>query len=475
MEVGYDNPYFGLLWDPGLGKTATVLHLAKELGAAGEIESVLVVATKRIAEKVWVDEIKKWGLPFRHAKVMGTPKKRAAALQEEAEFYLTNFENLEWLCDNWQLNNFGNVMLVVDESTKMKNTQAKRSKALRKKLDLFCRRCILTGTPIPNGMEDLFGQMLVVDRGERLGQYITQYRNRYFYPTGYKGYHYKLLPGAKDDIYEAVEDIIHRASDEVLDLPPLVVVDRKVTLSDDAWEKYAELEEEFFLQLDEGIIRAGNAAALSAKLRQVANGTVYRQSENPEEDILDLVSNRKREVDVLHTEKVSELVELLEEIQGVPTLIAYEFTHDRVAIEKAILGSRYLPKDALPKNKFGKRYVPYIGSGVPDKLANEHIDNWNAGKYPYLLGHPKSVAHGLNMQELRANVCYFALSYSLEDYEQFYKRVYRKGQAHTVYLYRIICEDTIDEAIIATVEKKDAEQKDLLHNLRERTKNRFRR
>lgn len=464
-----DKPYAGLLWDPGLGKTATVLHAFELLQGQGKVDSLLIVATKRIANKVWSDEVAKWGLKFHVSKILGTPKERLKAMGEFADVYLTNYENLPWLCKNWKENDFGKCMLVCDESTKLKHTNTGRFKALRKHLDKFPRRVILTGTPIPNGMHDLFGQMFVVDRGVRLGQYITQFRNAWFHPTGYMGYKWELNRGAEEKIYDAVEDVINRVSAEVLNLPELIIVDRRVTLPKAAWDKYVEMENEYITLAEEGAITAANSAAARSKLRQMANGAVYYTPE--EADLFDELLNTERKVATLHNEKSAELIELLEEMQGRPALIAYEFTHDRLAIEKAILSSSLA--STLPRYK-GEPYVPYIGGGTTDKAAEKYLDWWNAGSLPVLLGHPQSVAHGLNMQETYASVIYYALSDNLELYEQFYKRVYRKGQEHTIYLFRILAEDTVDEDIVATLEGKDRSQSAMLAAMLERTKARGR-
>lgn len=434
------------------------------------METLLVLASKRIADKVWPDEIAKWGLGFRTAKILGTPEKRLAALKSECDVYLINYENLAWLVNNWGHNNLGAVMMVCDESTKLKHTQRKRFKALRKILKSFHRRVILTGTPIPNGMHDLFGQMYVVDQGESLGPYITAYRNRFFHPTGYMGYKWELNRGAEEEIYDAIEDKIHRVNADLSKLPPLKFVDRKISLPDKAWKQYVQMEQDYVTRVEEGLVTAANAASASSKLRQMANGNVYAVDDGEDADLFDIIANEKREIVPVHDEKTAELVELLEELQGMPALISYEFTHDRLAISKAILKSSL--KTEMPKNAKGEYYVPYIGGGVPDKVANQYIDWWNSGVLPVLLGHPTSVAHGLNMQEVVAAVIYYALSYNLEEYDQFYKRVWRKGQQGTVYVYRIVAEDTVDEDMIEALKDKDHTQQSLLTAMRERTKRR---
>ena len=460
-----DNPFCGLFYDPGLGKTATTLFAFDYLQREGLVDSMLVVATKRIALNVWPREVAKWqGLDMSIGSIMGDPSKRLKAMKFEADIYTTNYENLVWLADNWKHNNFGRCMLVSDESTKLKHTNTKRFRAIRKHLGKFERRVILTGTPIPNGMEDLFGQMFVVDLGKRLGRYITSFRNEYFHPAGYKGYDWQLNAGADDLIYDVISDVIHRVDDSVLDLPPLIVRDRKVSLSRKAWRTYNEMEREFILELEGGLVTALNAASKSSKLRQIANGAVYETPDT--EDLDDTPKNEKRKVLNIHDEKVEEAVELIKE-QHRPCLIAFEFTHDRVRLAKAIMEDKELAK-RMPKNDKGQHYVPYISGGVSDKEADKLIDWWNQGVLPVLLGHPDSIAHGLNLQDIPAVVIYFSLGYNLENHEQFYRRVYRKGQEHSVYVFRLVCENTIDEDIVDALERKDLNQTTMLDALKKR-------
>lgn len=465
IEWLISRPFAGLFWDPGLGKTATVLHAFKYLYEEKHLDSALIVATKRIADKTWPDEVAKWGLRFRISKILGSVAQRDRAIEAEAELYLINYENLAWLCQNWDYTNFGTCMLVCDESTKMKNTQAKRFRALKKRLSEFERRAILTGTPIPNGMHDLFGQLYIVDRGKSLGEYITVFRNRWFHPAGYMGYDWRLNHDAEEQIYDAISPVVHRVSADRLKLPPLIERDIKVSLPAAAMKKYAEMEREFITQTQEGLVVANGAAAASGKLRQIANGAVYAIDDD-EADLFDLISNENRKIISIHEEKVAALVELLEEHQGRPALIAFEFTHDRLAIEQGLLKSSL--RGLLPK-KNKAPYVPYIAGGTSDKAANQYIDWWNQGALPILLGHPASVAHGLNLQDTYASVIYYSLTWNMEHYEQFYRRVYRKGQTETTYVFRIVAENTIDEDMVSVLGTKDRNQKALLSAMQRRT------
>ena len=452
--------YNGLFWDPGLGKTATVLHAFDILQKKDFIDSVLIVAKKRIVRKTWPDEIRKWLPDLSISSIMGSEKQRIEAMRYEADVYLINYENLRWLCKNWKLNNFGRCWFVADESSKLRNINTKMFKTLRHKLKDFERRTILTGTPIPNGMINLFGQMYVVDLGESLGQYIGTFRNRYFEPTGYMGYQWSLIPGCEEQIYDAIADRILRSDSSELDLPELVNVTRSFTLSDDVMQLYKEMEEEFLIELESGVVTATNSAVASGKCRQIVNGAIF---DSPDPTDGDDNPRSKKQWHPVHEEKIEELVELLQELNGKPALICYEYRHDRERIEKAILSDQML--SSLMPRKDGKPYVPYIGGGTKDKDADQYIDWWNEGALPVLLGHPESMAHGLNMQEVNAAVVFFSMTWNMENYEQFVRRVWRQGQEHPVFVYHLIAEGTIDERMMATIEEKQTNQQDLLNGL----------
>lgn len=406
---------------------------------------MVVVAKLRIIYSVWPREVKKWKLPFTVSILHG--KGKEDALYEDSDIYLINYEGLGWLLDNigrkgtfLELEKIPGLkkpmrkliqstMLVLDESSKIKNTRSQRFRILRKMLNHFTRRYILTGSPAPNSLMDIFGQIYALDRGEALGENITQFRNSYFYPTGYMGYDWKLQPGADKLIYKAIKPLVLRFGHDLLDMPPLIPVIRKVTLPPKARKTYDELHDEFIAEIESGTITAANAGVASGKCRQVANGGVY-----------DSVGD----VHHIHDEKTEELLELVEELQGDPVLVAYEYEHDLHRLQKAFPGA------------------PHIGSGVSVQEGARIEAEWNAGNIPVLFGHPESIAHGLNLQESGCNVVFYSLTWNLENYEQFIERVWRQGQANTVTVHHIVAEGTVDEILLRALEYKDRTQQSLL-------------
>ena len=457
IEFFLKNPESGLFWPPGLGKTIVTLSAFKIRKQKKQARKMLIVSSRRIIHRVWPNEIAKWNFPFRISIIHGGTRtergvkieKKLEALQEDADVYLITYDGLEWLLKQKKKLREQFDMLVVDESSKMRNTRSKRFKILRKMLDNFDYRHILTGSPAPNGLINLFGQMYVLDQGECLGRYITQFKNNYFYPSGYMGYDYKLQDGAEERIYKAISPHILRISRKVLDMPDLVEVFHIVEIPKEARKLYNEMEEEFISDYEGRHITAANAGVATDKLRQIANGGIYYHKEIPvDSNILEI--KRVREAVHLHDEKTEALKELVEELQGSPLLVAYEFHHDLDRLQKAF-------PDA-----------PYIGSGVSDKEADKILDEWNAGNIPVLFGHPDSVAHGLNLQEAGCDVAYYSLTWNLENYEQFFQRVWRQGQEHPeVRIHHIIAEDTIDEVIIEALERKDRTQQSLFNALEE--------
>ena len=357
---------------------------------------MLVVSKRRIIMRTWPKEIEKWRkLDMSYTILRGVPEEeRKRRMNERHDVYLINFENLQWLCKNWKPNDFGRCMLVVDESSHLRNVSNKRFKSFRYKLKEFERRYILTGSPTPNGLMNLYGQMYVVDQGEALGKYISQFRNRYFVPTGYMGKDWQPADeSTEEQIYEKIGTRIHRAGRELLDMPDLINVTREVTLSPSAYKTYRTLEQDLFIKLESGVVTASNAAVATGKLRQVANGAVYETK--------DLFAGetgqegKGAQALEVHTEKIEELIDLLEELQGTPALIAYEFMHDRQRITAAL--SKAMPELLLTDDS-GRKYLPFIGGGSTDADDERHMDLWNEGKIPALLAHPNSVAHGLNLQ-----------------------------------------------------------------------------
>lgn len=433
MEFMVTRPAAGLLLRPGLGKTACVLHAFQALRRRGLVRRVLVVGTRRIIYNVWPQEIAKWGLPFRCVTLHGARK--AEALREDADVYLINYEGLPWLAgvalkrDREKLD-----VLVLDESTKVKSWSAQRTKALRTMLNQFKRRYILTGTPVPNSLMDLFAQVYMLDQGETLGRYITQYRLKYFHPAGYKGYDWELNPGAEKQIFEALKPLLLRLETDALKLPPLTTNHIHIELPADARRAYADLEEQFVADWNAGLITAENAAARTLKLRQWANGTTYDDVGAPV---------------VVHDERLEALEELLEELSGEPALVAYSFNHDLARLKK----------------RFN---APHIGGGVGDREGTRLCAEFNAGRLPVLFAHPASVSHGLNLQAAGRTVIFYSLDWNLEEHEQFIARVWRQGVKGAVTVHYLVARNTVDELILKALGAKDALQKRALKALEER-------
>lgn len=446
IKFGLKRPAAGFFLAPGLGKTAIILHIFKILKKLDLVDELVVLAKKKIVYHVWPREIKKWNIPHGYSIVHGKDKEEK--LWNDAPIKITNYDSLQWLKKQkkW-FRRKKRIMLACDESSKLKNTGTARFKNLKKILPFFARRYILTGSPAPNGLMGVFGQVYVLDFGNALGQFITHFRNEFFYPTGFGGYDWKLQKGAKKRIFERLKPLIIRYGNDQLDLPPLTFIDRFVKLPVKARALYTELEKEFIVKFTDGDIVAANAAVASGKLRQIANGGVfYSASGEP------CSAKKARTWATTHDEKCASLVDLLEELNGEPALIAYEFEHDVHRIKKYI--TKYSPE--LAKD------TVFITSGMKEKTVMSILRRWDRGEIKALFGHPDSIAHGLNLQGKGGIVIFFALTWNLENYEQFIQRVWRQGQKRRVLVYRIIAKDTVDQLVILALKRKDVEQQSLL-------------
>lgn len=408
------------------GKTICTLSAIEELMYDRmEISKVLIIAPIRVATSTWPSEIKKWD-NIRHltySVVVGTPKQRISALNEEADIYIINRENVVWLMDNhkWDYD-----MVVIDELSSFKNNQAKRFKALKKKI-VKCKRVVgLTGTPTPNGLIDLWPQIYLLDQGERLGRTLGAYRERYFKPgrsKGYIVYEYIPLDTAKTDIFDKLADVcISMRKEDYLDMPDRVYQDVEVNLEPKALKAYQTFEKESVLELaNSDDIVAVNAAAISNKLQQFANGAIYDEN---------------RKYTILHDSKIEALKELIEEANGQPVIVFYNFKHDQARIQQ----------------EFETRELN----------TDKDIEEWNQGKIPILLAHPASIGHGLNLQDGGHIIIWFGLTWSLELYQQANDRLYRNGQKNTVSVYHIVAKDTIDQRILEALTKKEKVQDSLM-------------
>ena len=397
-----------------------------------DIAKVLVVAPLRVANNVWKQETEKWehlnGLKISVAT--GTEKERLAALRQKADIYVINRENVVWLLEQKNLP-FDYDCLVVDELSSFKSHQSKRFRALVKARPSVKRVIGLTGTPSSNGLMDLWSEFRLLDLGQRLYRFIGQYRNQFFVPDKRNGqviFSYKPLPNAEEQIYERISDItISMRAVDHLQMPELLTVEHKVGLSAKEREQYEVLKKELTVNLENENITAANAAALSNKLSQMANGAVY---------------NDDGDVTHIHDRKLDELEDLIEQANGKPALIAYWYQHDLARIME----------------RLRKLHIPFAHL---DKQGT--IEMWNRGELPVALIHPASAGHGLNLQSGGSTIIWFGITWSLELYSQTNARLWRQGQtAETVVIHHILTESTIDERIMEALASKDRTQSALI-------------
>ena len=427
------HPISCLLLDMGLGKTAITLSAINDLlFDSFEAHRILVIAPLRVARDTWPEELRKWehlsGLKFSVA--VGTEAERKAALWKRADIYIINRENVGWLIEESGLP-FDFDTVVIDELSSFKSHQSKRFRYLMKVRPKVKRIVGLTGTPSSNGLMDLWAQFRLLDMGQRLGRFIGKYRADYFLPDKRNGqvvFTYKPLPDAEKRIYDKIADItISMKSTDHLKMPELLTVEHKVKLSETERERYDELKRDLVLTLASGEVTAANAAALSGKLCQMANGAVYG-----DEGV----------VIRIHDRKLDELEDLIEQANGKPVLVAYWYQHDKARIAE----------------RLQKLRIPFAHLDKPDTMAK-----WNNGELPVALIHPASAGHGLNLQAGGSTLIWYGLTWSLELYQQTNARLWRQGQsAETVVIHHILAEDTIDGQIMAALAKKDKTQADLI-------------
>ena len=437
------HPHCGLFADPNLGKTAMVLHLLDRLYWRSACRlRVLLIAPLRVVYSVWPAEIAKWDLVFDYSILHGEEK--VSRVNNRATIDMLNAENVFWLledCPEYDI-------LVIDESSKFKNNASQRVKKLKKVLDTFDRRIILTGTPSPNNLLDLYSQLFIVDQGETLGPNITAYRRRFFYPTSYRNFvEYQPKAGAAESIQRAIAPVIMRIDAESnLDLPELLEHRIDVELPPKVKKVYLDFEKRLFAEIDgyeDGFSIKTMAAAYNV-CRQVANGRLYR----PPEPLELAQPSKDREIIPIHALKIEAIKELVGELQGKPLLVAFHYKHDLAQLLEA----------------FGEN-TPTIGGNVSAKDSTKFIAQWNRGELPVLLGHPQSMSHGINLQAGGNDVAWFALTDSLENYLQFVRRVYRQGVKGQVRVHHIVAKDTVDEAIMMRLKSKNKLQRSLLDAL----------
>jgi SNF2 family DNA or RNA helicase len=427
VEYIKSHPVTALFLDMGLGKTVTALTAIRDLMYdTFEVRRVLVVAPLRVARDTWPEEIRKWD----HLKdltcsvVVGNVAERRRALQQEADIYIVNRENLAWLYQNSCLD-FD--MVVLDELSSFKNHQSKRFRAMKALRPRVKRIVGLTGTPSGNGLMDLWAEFRILDMGKRLGKYISQYRNLYFQPDKRNGmvvYSYKPLPGAEEAIYHQIADItVSMKATDYLKMPELVSVAKEVSLSEKEKERYDELKKSLVLELPGGEVTAANAASLTLKLSQMANGAIYTDD---------------KDVVTIHDRKLDALEDLVESANGKPVLVAYWFKHDKDRIRKR-MEARELKE-------------------------SQDFADWNEGKIPVALIHPASAGHGLNLQQGGSILVWFGLTWSMELYQQTNARLWRQGQqSRTVIIQHLVAKGTIDERILKVLKHKDGTQAALIN------------
>ena len=431
----------GLFLDMGLGKTVTTLTAIRELKYDRfQIRKVLVIAPKKVAEGTWTKEKDKWDHTriLRVSPVLGSQMKRIRALNTPADIYIINRENVCWLVDYYR-NAWPFDMVVIDESSSFKSHSAKRFKALAGISPHIDRMVELTGTPSPNGLEDLWSQIYLLDGGERLGKRYTWFRERYFQPDrrGADGmvYSYEAKPGTEQSILEKISDIcISMKAEDYLQLPDITYHTIPVELDAKALKAYTELERQMVLALpdDETDISVASAAALSNKLLQLANGAIYDDD---------------RQVHEIHGCKLEAFLELVESLQGKPALVFYNFQHDRTRILNALSGKRLRVREL--KN-------------------TQDEDDWNEGKIDILLAHPASSAYGLNLQQGGNHVIWFGLTWNYELYTQANKRLHRQGQTEKVIIHHLACTGTRDEDVMEALSRKDDVQNWVMETLKAR-------
>ena len=422
-----------LFLDCGLGKTITTLTAINELMYDSfEISKVLIIAPLRVAQSTWKEEIEKWDHLnlLRYSIAVGDEKERLKALKQNSDIYIINRENVDWLVTKSGID-FNFSMLIIDELSSFKSHTSKRFKSLLKIRPYFERVVGLTGTPSSNGLMDLWAEFRVLDLGERLGRYITHYRNEFFLPDKRNGaiiFSYKPQPNAEERIYRRLADMtISMKSTEYLKMPELILNELEINLDEEDQIKYKKFKKEMVMTIQEKEIDAINAASLSNKLIQLANGSIYDEDKKFYE---------------VHNKKLDKLEEIIESANGKPVLVAYWFKADKERIEK----------------RFKVREI---------KTADD-IKQWNKGMIDLALIHPASAGHGLNLQSGGSTLVWFSLTWSLELYQQTNARLYRQGQKDTVVIHHLITKNTIDEDIMKSLKRKDKTQEALMRAVKAR-------
>jgi SNF2 family DNA or RNA helicase len=433
LEFIKEKKRCSLMLDMGLGKTTTSLTASSCFLDDFFINKTLVIAPLRVANTVWKQEAEKWKhlLGLRVVVCTGSAAERRQRVNSDADIYVINAENVQWLVDTvkskWKWD-----MLIIDEASKFKNPRAKRFRALKKILKYTKSIVELTGTPSPNGYMDLWSQIYLLDQGERLGRTITSYRQRFFDQDGYRGYSYKLKPGAEEEIKELIKDIcITMKSEDYLELPDRINITQYIEFPKDISKKYKEFEKEFVLELTEKDITSPSTATLTNKLLQICNGAIYDEDKN---------------VHILHDEKIQALKDIIEDNPTENILVAYNYKSDLERLKKAF------PK-AVTLSKEGTE-----------------LEEWNKGNISMLLAHPMSAGHGINAQYGGSVIIWFGLTWSLEHYQQFNARLHRQGQTKPVRIIHIVAQNAMDERVLKALNSKAKTQEELMKYLKHEIK-----
>lgn len=453
MKFLLEHACAGLFWKPGRRKTSTTLGAFEFLRKRGMARRMLVLAPRRVCSNTWPREIKKWK-EFEHLRsvFLHGPDKEAL-LDADADIFLINYEGLEWLLnidrvakrtvttDTEKLERLRCDVLVFDELSKVKRHATNRFLALRQVLHLFGRRWGLTGSPAANGLLDLWGQCYCLDMGRSLGVYVSHFQDQYF-TKGRDGYTWKLQPGADDRIYRRIAPLVYQLDDAKEDLPALEDNIVTVTLPETVMDQYLKMERDFLTAVEDNVITASTAAVKSVKLRQIAAGGIYH----------DAVPGKPRTWTNLHEEKMDALADLVDELQGRPLLMAYEFEHD---------------VDRLRKRFPTAMFVADLNDKQFDKVERA----WNRGEIPLMFGHPGSIGHGLNLQGSAADVGFISPSWNFDHSDQFIRRVYRDGNPNEkVTVHYIIAAGTIDELVLGVNRGKEHDQNALFAALKQLAK-----
>lgn len=429
------HPFCGLFLDMGLGKTVTTLTACDLLiYELLEVDKVLVIAPKNVALNVWAQEVQKWD-HLQHLRVSiiaGDPSQRVAAIKRKADIYVMGRDNVAWLVKHCQTS-FPFDMLVIDELSSFKDHQSQRFRSLRIVRPLIKRVVGLTGTPAPNGLQDLWAPMYLLDQGERLGKNVTAFREAFLQPDKMNGHHvlkYKARPDTKQEIYDRIGDIcVSMKAEDYLELPGRIEQEIVITLEPQTQKKYDQFERDQVMKLlEDKEITALNAAALTGKLLQFSNGALY---------------DSEREVHPVHDQKLDALEEIVEAAQGQQVLIFYSYIHDKERILSRFKTAR-----------------PFKGT--------KDVEDWNKGKVGIMLCHPASAGHGLNLQQGGHIIVWFGLTWSLELYQQANARLDRQGQTKPVMIYKLLCAETMDQSVALAIASKEEGQSALMNAVKAR-------